>query len=227
MGRVPVKFSTRLLALTVLGVSFGIIEASVVIYLRDIYYPEGFAFPVVIASAKITIAELIRELATLVLLFSTAFLIGRSRQTRLAIFGFLFGVWDIVYYLHLKIMLGWPESLFTWDVLFLLPTPWAGPVWAPVVVSAGLVYTAIVMLSYDERGVPLRFPKHFWFFELLMGLGIIITFLIPGQAVIRQSIPADYHWILFWLCFTAGISCFEYYRYRYRILIKDNTPAGQ
>ena len=36
------------------------------------------------------------------------------------------------YYLFLIPLTGWPKSLLDWDILFLLPVPWWGPVIAPV-----------------------------------------------------------------------------------------------
>ena len=112
------------------GVAFAYIEASVVVYLRKIYYPEGFAFPVVIAQNSIIIVEVFRELATLVILWATAALAYTRVQSRLGAFMVLFGIWDIFYYLFLKLVLNWPQGLESWDILFLFPLPWVGPVWA-------------------------------------------------------------------------------------------------
>ncbi len=109
--------------LTVLGIAFGIIEASVVIYLRELFYPNGFGFPVVLARHKIVLTDIIREMATLLLIGAVALLAGKSRLTKMAVFAFVFAVWDIVYYINLKLMLGWPASFGTWDILFLLPAP--------------------------------------------------------------------------------------------------------
>ena len=49
---------------------------------------------------------------------------GRTAVGKFAFFLFLFGVWDIFYYIWLKVFLHWPASLLTWDVLFLIPVPW-------------------------------------------------------------------------------------------------------
>ena len=34
---------------------------------------------------------------------------------------------------------GWPTSLFDWDILFLLPLPWWGPVLAPVCIAVLMI----------------------------------------------------------------------------------------
>jgi hypothetical protein len=79
--------------------------------------------------------ELVREAATLVMLFAVGAIAGRTWQTRLGYTAIAFGVWDIFYYVFLKVICGWPKSIFDWDILFLLPLPWWGPVVAPVCIA--------------------------------------------------------------------------------------------
>jgi hypothetical protein len=83
--------------------------------------------------------EVGRETATLVMIGAVAWNVGRSSLERLAWGAVIFGVWDIGYYAWLWVLAGWPPSLHSWDLLFLIPAPWAGPVWAPIVVSFGLI----------------------------------------------------------------------------------------
>ena len=80
-----------------------------------------------------------REAATLVMLLGVAMLAGTDRWDRIALFCIAFGVWDIAYYVWLWVFLRWPPSLLTWDVLFLIPVPWVGPVVAPVIVSVVMI----------------------------------------------------------------------------------------
>src|SRR5512132_3057372 len=68
--------------------------------------------------------ELVREAATLVMIAAVGALAGRTWRTRLAYAAVAFGVWDISYYVWLKAMYGWPQTLLDWDILFLLPLPW-------------------------------------------------------------------------------------------------------
>ena len=132
--------------LYVWGIAFGYIEAAIVIYLRKIYYPDGFSFPIVLADTDIAIVEVLREVMTLIIISAVAELTFRSFNKKLAGFMIIFGIWDIFYYIFLKIFLDWPESYLTWDILFLIPLPWVGPVLAPVLVSLSLIYAGIIIL---------------------------------------------------------------------------------
>ena len=120
----------KALWITVYAIAMGVLEAAVVIYLRKLYYPEGFSFPLRMVDTDIAIVELWREVATIVMLGAVGVLAGRTRSERFAWFIYCFGVCDLVYYGFLKVALGWPASPFTWDILFLLPIPWVGPVLA-------------------------------------------------------------------------------------------------
>ena len=202
--------SYRLSWLAIWGIAFGLIEAAVVIYLRKIYYPEGFSFPIVIASSDISRVELIREFATIIIMWAVAELSYRSFQARLAVFMILFGVWDVVYYAALKVLIGWPESLAAWDVLFLLPSPWVGPVWAPIFIALSLIIAGILILRRVERGDKLKVGYKFWAFEILMGIIIITSFLIPGQVVIKTTLPDTYPWYLLFMGYFPGLGLFLY-----------------
>ena len=79
--------------------------------------------------------ELVREAATLVMLVTIGMLAGRTRHAQVGYTAVAFGVWDIFYYVFLGMIGGWPRSLFDWDILFLLPVPWWGPVLAPVSIA--------------------------------------------------------------------------------------------
>ncbi|MGB5964308.1 MAG: hypothetical protein WBF77_08515 [Sulfurimonadaceae bacterium] len=206
----------QLFWLMVWGVAFAYIEASVVVYLREIYYPEGFAFPVVIAETRMVAVELFRELATLIIMWATASLAYRVLQSKMAAFVVLFGIWDIFYYLFLEIVLDWPEGLGSWDILFLIPLPWVGPVWAPVVVSIGLIYAGIGILLRNAEGSFLYFDRRFIWLELIAGSVIISSFLIPGYAVITKSVPSYFPFYLFWLGFITGFGVFLYQFHRSR-----------
>lgn len=199
----------RLFWLSVWGVACGYIEAAIVIYLRRIYYPDGFTFPVVIIEPGIAVVELIREAVTLIFLWAVAALAYRSLQCRVAVFMFLFGIWDIFYYIFLKIFLNWPESISTWDILFLLPLPWVGPVWAPVLVSVGLIYAGTIILYRDEKGTTMILGRSFWILEIIAGTVIVLSFLIPGHVVWSQTVPTHFPWYLFWAGYFTGIIAFK------------------
>jgi hypothetical protein len=90
------------------------------------------------------VIEITREFSTLLMLFSVAWISGRNFLQQLSVFLFLFGIWDIFYYVALKIFLDWPGSFLTWDLLFLIPITWLGPVLAPVICSVVMILTAFI-----------------------------------------------------------------------------------
>jgi hypothetical protein len=141
-GRSPSSFLTTAIAVLTFGIAMGYLEAAVVVYLRAALdlASVGLA-PVADVAEFDTFAgiEITRELATLMMIATVGWLAGRGGLDRLAWAAVVFGAWDIVYYLGLRLTIGWPPALDTWDILFLVPMPWVGPVWAPMVVSGALV----------------------------------------------------------------------------------------
>jgi hypothetical protein len=206
----------HLIGLVVWGLLFGYMEAAIVVYLRQIYYPDGFLFPVVVMDGHIMLTELLREAATLILIWATAALTYQRMQSRIAAFFLLFGVWDIFYYIFLKLLLDWPEGLGTWDILFLIPLPWVGPVWAPVVVSIAFIFSSTFILTLNHMDRYPAFDRRFLLLELLAAAIIILSFILPGSAVIEQSMPTDFPLFLFLGGLMLGIGVFVYYIYAYR-----------
>jgi len=197
----------------------GFLEAIVVVYLRMIYYPEGFDFPLALIPPEVLSIEWVREIATLVMLGGVGIIAGRNNLQRLFYALFAFGVWDIFYYVALKIFLAWPASLFTWDLLFLIPVPWLGPVLAPVICSVTMIIMAVVIIGKQERGYTVRPSLADWVLIYGGAAVILYTFLIdysvliinsgilsagstPADAetffsMINQYIPDRYKWLLF------------------------------
>ena len=138
----------------VYATAMAIVEAMVVYYLRHLFAlqygalitPARFSFPQAYLRH-----EQIREAATIVMLLAVAFLAGRGLLQMLAYFLFAFGVWDIGYYVALKIMLDWPASLATRDLLFLSPRQWWAPVWEPLLASSAFVAMALALLLVARR----------------------------------------------------------------------------
>ena len=203
----------QLFWLMVWGAVFGYLEAAIVVYIRELYYPEGFTFPLVIINGRIMLTEVLREAATLLIMWATVCLAYQRLQSRFAAFVILFGVWDIFYYLFLKLLLDWPESLGTLDILFLIPAPWVGPVWAPILVSIGFIYAGTAILVRNHQNRFLHFDRSFTLLELLAALLIIVSFVIPGSSVLEQSLPTRFPWYLFLTGFLTGIGVFLYYFY--------------
>lgn len=156
--------------------AMGLLESAVVIYLREIYYPHGFRFPMVTISGKIALTELLRELATMIMLLTIAILSGKTIAQKLAWFIFSFAVWDIFYYVFLKILIGWPESLWTWDILFLIPTVWVGHVFEPVLLSLIMVLFSFIILIFSEKNLKTKIIFREWAAIILGSVFIIISF---------------------------------------------------
>jgi hypothetical protein len=173
------------------------VEAAVVVYLRALYYPQGFAFPLAALPPGMVAIEIGREAATLVMLLGVAMLAGRERWERFLAFCVSFGVWDLFYYVWLWLLLGWPPSLLTWDVLFLIPVPWTGPVLAPVVVSVLLVVCGLLLWREGARGEPVRFPIPLRILLLAGALLVLGSFVLDFQLVMHQAEPPPFRWGLF------------------------------
>ncbi len=179
--------------LFVFAISMGFLEAIVVVYVRELYYPEGFNFPLKAMSEWIIIIELLRELSTLLMLGSVAWIAGKSFLKRFSAFLFLFGIWDIVYYVALKIFIDWPESLLTWDILFLIPITWVGPVLAPVLCSVVMIFMAFTF-GYLHLKRNLTKLKTIEFFFLILGsIFIYYTFTVDfGLIILNGNFLADF-----------------------------------
>ena len=124
-------------------------------------------------------------------------LAGTERWDRFLAFCVSFGVWDLAYYAWLWLLLGWPPSLLTWDVLFLIPVPWIGPVLAPVVVSTVLVSGGLLLLRRRARSEPIRFPAALRMLVLIGGLLVLASFMLDFRVVLRQMEPPPFRWGLF------------------------------
>jgi hypothetical protein len=145
--------------------------------MREILYPGGFQFPLSPIPAELAVTELLREVATMVMLGTIGIIAAKRFSTGFAWFLYTFAVWDIFYYVFLKLLLDWPESLLTWDVLFLIPTTWTGPVLSPVLVSLTMILLALVLLTQAERGQQTRILWKEWAGLILGSLVLISGFV--------------------------------------------------
>lgn len=182
------------------AVSMGLLEAICVIYLRRLI-PPGFEISQSPASLTRFPIELIREACTVAMLLAVAWIAGFNARSRSAYFFFVFGVWDIFYYVGLKWLAHWPSSWLEWDCLFLIPTRWYGPVLAPILISLYMAFASSVILVNEERGTPLHMrvvsPTQSlalatWYWSFVRDSGWIAA---HGHAEIRYS----------WLLFAVGL----------------------
>jgi len=191
----------------VFAVAMAWVEAATVCYLRTLvgriepYQPNPL--PV---QGQLGVIELVREAATLVMLAGVGWLAGKNWRTRLGYGAVAFGVWDIWYYIFLKQMTGWPASWLDWDILFLIPVPWWGPVIAPVCISLLLIVGGTIVTQFDESG------RKIWPGSLTLSLnlaGTILSLFIfmadallavnKGPAAVRNVLPTQFDWPLFTL----------------------------
>jgi hypothetical protein len=162
------------------AIAMGLLEAVVVVYLRELYYKDGFDFPLRPIPAFIARMEFYRELATLVMLLAAGILTGKSRLQRFAYFVLAFAVWDIFYYVFLYLFLGWPQSLSTWDILFLVPFPWVGPVWSPCLLCLIMITGSLYIIKKTNEDPEFRVRPLHW------------TMMIGGAAICILAFMWDY-----------------------------------
>ncbi len=180
--------------LAVFGIAFGYLESAVVVYLRTIGYAGGFSFPLKPIPPQILGAEVGREAATLAMLAAAALAPGGRALLKLARFLFCFGLWDVFYYVGLKVLLDWPPSLLTWDVLFLIPVPWSAPVLAPALVAVYL--TVVGAYGIIKRGV-VRTRRWQWGVAGGGAALLLASFFWNAGACAGGERPGPFPWTLF------------------------------
>ncbi len=171
--------SKKLILLSIFSISMAFMESAVAIYLRKLYYPSADIFPIRAMDFNIVCIEILREGATLIMLICAGIFCGRTRFLSIAYSIFAFGIWDIFYYVFLKILISWPESFLSWDILFLIPVTWIGPVITPVLVSFFLITLSCFMILMDAN----RYRTEFTPTEK--------TLLITGTVLILYSYTFD------------------------------------
>src|SRR6478609_10145378 len=162
------------------SIAMAALESAVVVYLRALYYPDGFTVVMKLIDQKILLIEIAREAATVVMLLGVGWLAGKNLKDRFAYFLLSFAVWDIFYYLWLKVFINWPSSVFEWDILFLIPFTWLGPVLAPVICSVTMILLAAVILRTSDVKIS----------------NLSMSMLVIGSLLILYTYLCDYGIIL-------------------------------
>jgi len=211
-------------ALFLFGISFGYVEAAVVVYLRAIYDPirdrihpgrgPDDLFPLISPqqlagsgpeNPRRLAIEIVREAATMLMLASVALALARNFHEWLAAFGVAFGIWDITFYAFLRIMIHWPQSLNTWDILFLIPVPWVGPIWSPVAVALTMVVCGLIAL---QRGIRVRLRDAA---VILAGAAVIFaSFIWDFRNTLAGGMPNPFNWPLFLAGEAVGLIGFAF-----------------
>jgi hypothetical protein len=193
----------RWLLVAAFAVAMAWLEAATVYYLRVMsdriipYQPNPLPI-----SGMLGTVELVREAATLFMLLTLGMLAGGIRRSGVAYAAIAFGIWDIFYYVFLRVMTPWPRSFFDWDILFLIPLPWWGPVIAPVTI-------AVLMIVWGTLVTQARYrrPSMTWTARAASAAGIglalyvfmadAIRILPEGVQATTQFLPTTFNWPLF------------------------------
>lgn len=200
-------------------IAMGVLESIVVVYLRQIYYPTGFDFPLKFFTPEMMMIEWIREIATIIMLVVLSILVGKDNLQRFLYFLFCFAIWDITYYAGLKVFLDWPSSFMTWDILFLIPVPWISPVLAPLICSITMIFFAMSFIYLKDTVSFFKIKLLEWGMILLGATLIFCSFILDYFIIITQNnfhslswslskdsdfgpmasqyIPTNFNWLLF------------------------------
>jgi hypothetical protein len=206
----------RLVAgLVIFSAAFGYVEAAVVVYLRSIYTPlrvhfypgsSGELFPLfsleqlrILGPEHIVRlrTELGRELATLLMLAGAALTVAGNVREWVAVFLVCFGIWDITFYLFLRLLIHWPVSFLTWDILFLMPVPWTGPVLAPGLASLSMIGSGLLLLWREYNNKPVYITRLRWGLILLGGALMVAAFMWDFRNAANGGNPNPFSWVLF------------------------------
>ena len=196
---------TRWLLVVVFAVAMAWVEAASVYYLRvlvDRVNPyQANPLPM---RGVLERVELARETATLVMLFTIGALTGWTWRSRLGYMAIAFGVWDIFYYVFLKVICDWPRSLLDWDILFLLPLPWWGPVLAPVCIAVLMIVWGTLVSHRTAQNPTGSVTSTLWLLNSL-GVGLALyVFMADSLRAVRQGLdmtrtvlPQAFNWSMF------------------------------
>ncbi len=229
---------SRWIVVVIFAIGMAWVEAATVYYLRVMvdrvqpYQQNPLPMQGVLGQV-----ELVREAATLVMLLTVGMLAGRTRRSQAGYAAIAFGVWDIFYYLFLRIIGGWPRSLFDWDILFLLPLPWWGPVLAPVLIALLMIVEGTVESRREGSGGSPSVERR-W--ARLQAFGILLAlyvFMADALSAVHQHgldaastvLPQAFNWPLFCLAFSfmAAPLMQSAWRLRpHRRWSPHRTPAG-
>ncbi|NQY66834.1 MAG: hypothetical protein HRT72_03820 [Flavobacteriales bacterium] len=220
--------------LILFSIAMGFLESSVVVYLRELYYPNGFDFPLEPIDKEIAFTEFWREVATIVMLAGISILSGTSKTQRFAFFLISFAIWDIFYYVFLYILLAWPSTLMTWDILFLIPVPWVGPVVTPVIISLLMIGLGSSLIYHNAGGMNWKE----WSYSIVGSLIVVFSWTLDYFTFITRKgsnqglwtlssehdlfdstakyIPQDFNWYIF--LFGITFLLFAIYSYNRRCL---------
>jgi hypothetical protein len=195
----------RWLVVVAFAIGMAWVESATVYYLRTVvdrvepYQSNPLPFQGVFGPV-----ELAREAATLVMLLTVGMLAGATWRMRLAYTSIAFGFWDIFYYVFLWLICGWPRSLFDWDILFLLPLPWWGPVLAPVCIALLMVVWGTHVTQWTDPQPAAAVPWAVWSSGALGVVLALYVFMADSLRHVQEGrdagdyvLPTVFNWPTF------------------------------
>jgi hypothetical protein len=111
-------------------------------------------------------------------------------------------------YAGLRLVSGWPEALGTWDILFLIPSPWVAPIWAPITITIASLFMIGGTYLYWTADRARRYrPADIG--VLLAAAGLTLAALLAGSnAVIDHRLPDHFPLWVFWSGVILGVVWF-------------------
>jgi hypothetical protein len=207
--KVPARERTRWWVVVGFATAMAWVESASVYYIRAMVdriepYQEN-PLPIQGVLGQV---EIVREAATLAMLLAVGTLAGSTWRTRLAYTAVAFGAWDILYYVFLRIICDWPQSLFDWDILFLLPLPWWGPVLAPICIASLIVVWGTLASQFSEADAATPLGREMW---AVTCLGVALALYVfmadslrtvhQGLDVMTRMLPSSFNWPVFCVAF--------------------------
>ena len=193
---------TRWAIVVVFAIAMAWVESASVFYIRSfVDRIEPYQVNPLPIHGALGNVELWREAATLVMLATIGMLAGSTWRRRAGYAAIAFGVWDIFYYVFLRLISGWPATLLDWDILFLLPLPWWGPVLAPVSIALLMIVWGTLATQSDDAVVEARWPWVLGSAGIMLALGVFMIdawrALPDGRDAVLQVLPTTFNWPLF------------------------------
>ena len=208
VGFISSHFPKLILIIASYALAMAYLESATVVYLqRALSITPRTLFPMrdYTSLGGLGSIEIGREIATLVMLASVGWLVGHGATERLAWSAIAFGIWDLGYYFFLWIFIGWPTSFGTYDLLFLLPVPWVGPVWAPMIVSVALIFFGLLVVRRSKSSNSIRIRLRDGALMCAGGLVVIISFTLHFKSIIDGAIPTTFAWPIFLIGMGLGV----------------------
>ena len=198
----------NLIWVIIFSIAMAYFESAVVVYLRAMYGIKDLLRDTNMVVDAYTFIEIGREAATLIMLFMVGLIAGNSWKMKISFAILAFAIWDILYYFWLYVFIQWPKSLFEWDILFLIPLPWWGPVITPILISFLLIVISYLIIIEKK----FKITSFDWTIYGLSVVIILYTFMEDSIRVILFSggnlaevRPTNFNWIVFLIAYLASV----------------------